>query len=102
MVPMSEPAPLQTFYDAVGGHATFVTLVKRSTKGSRLTHRCVRSPDLIFSPKNIFGCPGALLGSPTTTASSVDIRVCGCATHPLRRRVRDRWETQRDAIDTTS
>ena len=29
MVQMSEQAPLQTFYDAVGGEATFVALVKR-------------------------------------------------------------------------
>ena len=32
-VPMSEQAPLQTFYDAVGGHATFVALVKRFYEG---------------------------------------------------------------------
>src|SRR5512132_2803440 len=30
---MSEPAPLQTFYDAVGGHETFVALVKRFYEG---------------------------------------------------------------------
>ena len=30
---MSEQAPLQTFYDAVGGHATFVALVKRFYEG---------------------------------------------------------------------
>ena len=33
MVQTSEHAPLQTFYDAVGGHATFVTLVKRFYEG---------------------------------------------------------------------
>ena len=30
---MSEQAPLQTFYDAVGGHETFVALVKRFYEG---------------------------------------------------------------------
>ena len=30
---MSEQAPLQTFYDAVGGHETFVTLVRRFYEG---------------------------------------------------------------------
>ena len=30
---MSEQAPLQTFYDAVGGHETFVALVKRFYDG---------------------------------------------------------------------
>ena len=30
---MPEQAPLQTFYDAVGGHATFVPLVKRFYEG---------------------------------------------------------------------
>src|SRR3954454_2699587 len=30
---MTEPAPLQTFYDAVGGHETFVALVKRFYEG---------------------------------------------------------------------
>ena len=30
---MSEQAPLQTFYDAVGGHATFVALIKRFYEG---------------------------------------------------------------------
>ena len=30
---MSEPAPLQTFYDAVGGRSTFVALVKRFYQG---------------------------------------------------------------------
>ena len=30
---MSEQAPMQTFYDAVGGHATFVALVKRFYQG---------------------------------------------------------------------
>ena len=30
---MSEHAPLQTFYDAVGGHETFVALVKRFYEG---------------------------------------------------------------------
>src|SRR5215208_186702 len=33
MVQMSEQAPLQTFYDAVGGHETFVALVKRFYEG---------------------------------------------------------------------
>ena len=33
MVGMSTPAPLQTFYDAVGGHETFVALVKRFYEG---------------------------------------------------------------------
>ena len=34
MGPMTEPAPpLQTFYDAVGGHETFVALVKRFYEG---------------------------------------------------------------------
>ena len=33
MVGMSTPAPLQTFYDAVGGHETFVALVKRFYQG---------------------------------------------------------------------
>jgi hemoglobin len=32
---MSTPAPLQTFYDAVGGHDTFVALVKRFYEGVR-------------------------------------------------------------------
>ena len=32
---MSIPAPLQTFYDAVGGHDTFVALVKRFYQGVR-------------------------------------------------------------------
>ena len=30
---MTEPAPLQTFYDAVGGRETFVALVKRFYEG---------------------------------------------------------------------
>jgi hemoglobin len=30
---MSEQAPLQTFYDAVGGNATFVALVRRFYEG---------------------------------------------------------------------
>ena len=30
---MTEPAALQTFYDAVGGHETFVALVKRFYEG---------------------------------------------------------------------
>ena len=30
---MSQHVPLQTFYDAVGGHATFVALVKRFYEG---------------------------------------------------------------------
>jgi len=33
MVGMFTPAPLQTFYDAVGGHETFVALVKRFYEG---------------------------------------------------------------------
>ena len=33
MVGMSTPAPLQTFYDAVGGHETFVALVRRFYEG---------------------------------------------------------------------
>jgi hemoglobin len=35
MVAMSSPAPLQTFYDAVGGHDTFVALVRRFYEGVR-------------------------------------------------------------------
>jgi hemoglobin len=30
---MTEPAPQQTFYDAVGGHPTFVALVRRFYEG---------------------------------------------------------------------
>src|SRR5215204_2675791 len=33
MVQMSEQVPLQTFYDAVGGHETFVALVKQFYEG---------------------------------------------------------------------
>jgi hemoglobin len=33
MVQMPEQAPVPTFYDAVGGHATFVPLVKRFYEG---------------------------------------------------------------------
>ena len=33
MEPMSTPSPQQTFYDAVGGHETFVALVRRFYSG---------------------------------------------------------------------
>ena len=33
MVEMSTPAPIPTFYDSVGGHDTFVTLVRRFYEG---------------------------------------------------------------------
>ena len=87
MVQMSEQAPLQTFYDAVGGHATFVALVKRFYEGVASDpplRACIPSP-ILLRPKSGFGCSWSSTGEVRPpTASNVGIPGCGCVTLPLR------------------
>ena len=106
MVGMSTPAPLQTFYDAVGGHETFVALVKRFYEG------VADDPPLrAIYPEDDLG-PAEIRfrmfleqywGGPTTYSDQrghprLRMRHAPFAVTPIQR---DRWLTHmRDAVDS--
>jgi hemoglobin len=106
MVPMSEPAPLQTFYDAVGGHATFVTLVERFYKGVASDpplRALYPEPDLASAEEHLRMFLEQYWGGPTTYSEQrghprLRMRHAPFAVTPA---MRDRWlKHMRDAIDT--
>ena len=81
---MSSPPALQTFYDAVGGHETFVALVKRFYEGvaSDPPLRALYPEDDLGPAEDaVPDVPGAVLGrSRPPTASSAGTPACGCGT----------------------
>jgi hemoglobin len=106
MVGMSMPTPLQTFYDAVGGHETFVALVKRFYEGV-----AADPPLRAIYPEDDLG-PAEIRfrmfleqywGGPTTYSDQRGhprLRMRH-APFPVTPALRDRWLTHmRDAIDS--
>jgi hemoglobin len=103
---MSEPAPVQTFYDAVGGHPTFAALVRRfyaGVAGDAPLRALYPEADLGAAEERLLGFLEQYWGGPTTYSERRG--------HPrLRMRhapftvtpdMRDRWLTHmRDAVDS--
>ena len=66
---MSEPAPVQTFYDAVGGHPTFAALVRRfyaGVAGDAPLRALYPEEDLAAAEERLLGFLEQYWGGPTT------------------------------------
>ena len=103
---MSEHAPLQTFYDAVGGHETFVALVKRFYAGVASDpplRALYPEPDLGSAAQRLRMFLEQYWGGPTTYSEQrghprLRMRHAPFAVTPA---MRDRWlKHMRDAIDS--
>ncbi len=103
---MTEPAPVQTFYEAVGGHDTFVALVRRFYRGVA-TDAPLRAlypeEDLTDAETRFRMFLEQYWGGPTTYSEQrghprLRMRHGPFAVTPA---LRDRWLTHmRDAIDS--
>ena len=102
---MSEQAPLQTFYDAVGGEATFVALVKRFYEGVASDpplRALYPEADLASAEKRLRMFLEQYWGGPTTYSEQrghprLRMRHAPFAVTPA---MRDRWlKHMRDAIE---
>jgi hemoglobin len=105
MVQMSEQAPLQTFYDAVGGEATFIALVKRFYEGVASDpplRALYPEADLASAEKRLRMFLEQYWGGPTTYSEQrghprLRMRHAPFAVTPA---MRDRWlKHMRDAIE---
>jgi hemoglobin len=105
-VPMSEQAPLQTFYDAVGGHETFVALVRRFYEGVASDpplRALYPEPDLASAEERLRMFLEQYWGGPTTYSDQrghprLRMRHAPFAVTPA---MRDRWlKHMRDAIES--
>ena len=102
---MSEQAPLQTFYDAVGGHETFVALVKRFYEGvaSDPPLRALSRARSCFGRRTAPDVPGAVLGRSDHLQRAAWASAAADAPRPfaVTPAMRDRWlKHMRDAIDS--
>jgi hemoglobin len=106
MVQMSEQAPLQTFYDAVGGHETFAALVKRFYEGVASDpplRALYPEPDLASAEQRLRMFLEQYWGGPTAYSEQrghprLRMRHAPFAVTPA---MRDRWlQHMRDAIDS--
>jgi hemoglobin len=103
---MSEQAPLQTFYDAVGGRETFIALVKRFYEGVAADpplRALYPEPDLASAEMRLRMFLEQYWGGPTTYSEQrghprLRMRHAPFAVTPA---MRDRWlKHMRDAIDS--
>ena len=103
---MSEPAAVQTFYDAVGGHPTFEALVRRfyaGVAGDAPLRALYPEEDLGAAEERLLGFLEQYWGGPTTYSERrghprLRMRHAPFAVTPD---MRDRWLTHmRDAVDS--
>jgi hemoglobin len=106
MVEMSSPAPIPTFYDSVGGHDTFVALVRRFYQGvatDPLLRALYPEDDLGPAEERLRLFLEQYWGGPTTYSEQrghprLRIRHAPFAVTP---EMRDRWLTHmRAAVDS--
>ena len=101
----ASPAPVTTFYDAVGGHPTFVALVRRFYEGVAQDHPLrdlYPEEDLAAAEERLRGFLEQYWGGPTTYSEQrghprLRMRHMPFKVNPDQR---DRWLTHmRDAVD---
>jgi hemoglobin len=104
--PASSPAPVTTFYDAVGGHPTFVALVRRFYEGvasDQPLRDLYPDEDLAAAEVRLRGFLEQYWGGPTTYSDErghprLRMRHAPFAVTPD---MRDRWITaMRDAVES--
>ncbi|MGI3782210.1 MAG: globin [Janthinobacterium lividum] len=104
--PAASPAPVATFYDAVGGHPTFVALVRRFYEGvaqDQPLRDLYPEEDLAAAEDRLRGFLEQYWGGPTTYSEQRGhprLRMRH-APFPVTPDMRDRWITHmRDAVDS--
>ena len=102
---MTEPAPLQTFYDAVGGHETFARLVHRFYQGVRddaELRALYPEQELADAETRLLMFLEQYWGGPTTYSEQRGHPRLRMRHHPfaVTADMRDRWlRHMRDAVD---
>ena len=103
---MSEQAPLRTFYDAVGGHETFLALIKRFYEGVASDpplRALYPEPDLASAEERLRMFLEQYWGGPTTYSEQRGHPRLRMRHAPFRVTpdARDRWLTHmRDAVES--
>jgi len=104
--PAASPAPVATFYDAIGGHPTFVALVRRfyeGVAGDQPLRALYPDEDLAEAEVRLRGFLEQYWGGPTTYSEERGhprLRMRH-APFPVTPDMRDRWITHmRDAVDS--